>query len=45
MTDCVVRIGQTNFKVQVHPDRTPAIGSNVSLYIAARHCLAMRADA
>ena len=45
MTDCVVRVGQHTFKVQLHPDRTPAIGSNVSLYIAARHCLAMRADA
>jgi ABC-type sugar transport system ATPase subunit len=45
MTDCIVRVGQHSFKVQLHPDRTPEIGSNVSLYIAARHCLAMRADA
>jgi iron(III) transport system ATP-binding protein len=44
MTDCLVRVGQTSFKVQLHPDRTPAIGSDVALYIAARHCLAMRAD-
>jgi iron(III) transport system ATP-binding protein len=45
MTDCIVKVGQTSFKVQLHPDRTPAVGSQVSLYIAARHCLAMRADA
>ncbi len=45
MTDCIVKVGQTSFKVQLHPDRTPVVGSQVSLYIAARHCLAMRADA
>jgi iron(III) transport system ATP-binding protein len=41
--DCTVRIGDTSFKVQLHPDRTPAVGSKVALYVAARHCLAMRA--
>lgn len=45
MMDCTVKVGQQSFKVQLHPDRTPDVGSNVTLYVAARHCLAMRADA
>lgn len=45
MTDCIVRVGAHSFKVQLHPDRTPPVGASVNLYVAARHCLAMRADA
>lgn len=41
MTDCTVKVGQHSFKVQLHPDRTPALGASVNLYVAARHCLAM----
>jgi iron(III) transport system ATP-binding protein len=42
--DCVVRIGATSLKVQLHPDHTPPIGSKVALFVASRHCLAMRAN-
>jgi ABC-type sugar transport system ATPase subunit len=45
MMDCTVKIGQQSFKVQLHPDRTPNVGSTIALYVASRHCLAMRADA
>ena len=40
--DCTVRIGETSLKVQCHPDRAPAIGAKVALYVAPKHCLAMR---
>jgi ABC-type Fe3+/spermidine/putrescine transport system ATPase subunit len=42
--DCTVRIGDTSLKVQLHPDHAPGVGSTVALYVAARHCLAMRAN-
>lgn len=42
--DCTVRSGGTVLKVQLHPDRIPPIGSKLALYVASRHCLAMRAN-
>jgi iron(III) transport system ATP-binding protein len=41
--DCTVRIGPQAFKVQLHPEHTPAVGSALPLWVAARHCLALRA--
>ena len=40
--DCIVRVGDQRFRVMLHPERTPAVGASCTLYIAARHCLAMR---
>jgi iron(III) transport system ATP-binding protein len=42
--DCTVRIGATSLKVQIHPDHTPPVGSKVALFVASRHCLAMRSN-
>ncbi len=39
--DCRVRIGEQSFKVQLHPDRTPRMGSEFFLYVHSRHCLAL----
>ena len=41
--DCTVRIGDQPFKVLLHPEQTPPVGTSLTLYVAARHCLAMRA--
>ena len=40
--DCTVRIKEQGLKVQLHPDRMPSIGSTLSLYIAPRHCQALK---
>jgi iron(III) transport system ATP-binding protein len=42
--DCIIRVGDQPFRVMLHPERTPAVGSSCTLYVAARHCLAMRSD-
>lgn len=42
--DCVMSVGDQPFRVMLHPERTPAVGSACTLYVAARHCLAMRSD-
>ncbi len=39
--DCVVRVGERPFRVLLHPDHTPPVGTRVTLHVAARHCLAM----
>jgi iron(III) transport system ATP-binding protein len=44
MMDCTVRSGETLLKVQLHPDRTPLIGSEISLYVSAGNCLAIRSN-
>jgi iron(III) transport system ATP-binding protein len=41
MMDCTVRVGQHSLKLQLHPERAPAVGSAVSLYVQAKHCLAI----
>ncbi len=41
--ECSVRIGEQSIKVQLHPDRTPPLGSTLAMYVAPRHCLALRA--
>ena len=41
--DCSVGIDGHFLKVLLHPERTPAIGSPITVYVANRHCLAMRA--
>jgi hypothetical protein len=41
--DCAIGIDGHFLKVLLHPERTPAIGSPITVYVANRHCLAMRA--
>jgi iron(III) transport system ATP-binding protein len=41
--DCAIHIDGQLVKVLLHPERTPALGSAVTIYVANRHCLAMRA--
>lgn len=41
--ECSVSIGEQSIKVQLHPDRTPPLGSTLAMYVAPRHCLALRA--
>ncbi|MFM9969299.1 MAG: ABC transporter ATP-binding protein [Burkholderiales bacterium] len=39
--ECMVRVGEQAIKVQLHPDRMPPLGSELTLYVAPRHCLAL----
>jgi ABC-type Fe3+/spermidine/putrescine transport system ATPase subunit len=41
--DCTVKVGTQPLKILLHPERTPAAGSALTLRIAQRHCLALRA--
>ena len=41
--DCAIRIDGQLLKVLLHPERTPPIGSSVTVYVSNRNCLAMRA--
>jgi iron(III) transport system ATP-binding protein len=41
--DCVLRVDGHILKVLLHAERTPPIGSPVTVYASNRHCLAMRA--
>jgi iron(III) transport system ATP-binding protein len=41
--DCVLKVDGQLLKVLLHAERTPPIGSPVTVYVSNRHCLAMRA--
>jgi iron(III) transport system ATP-binding protein len=41
--DCAISVDGQILKILLHPERTPAVGSPITVYVANRHCLAMRA--
>jgi len=43
--DCSLKIGEYPFRIMLHPERAPSIGAICKVYVAARHCFAMRAEA
>jgi iron(III) transport system ATP-binding protein len=41
VVDCVIAVGTTPVRIQLHPSRKPPLGSEIEVVLPVEHCLAM----